>query len=401
MIYRPSPPREYMRKGKPVKGRWEIDLCGVLDNGLDIGRVRRVFPSKASAGRIGKRQAAAMARELFELWNRHGRVLRAGEKPALQRTGAMSSRAGSAPTFTQFAFDYLEFCASPSAGPKGANRPSTLRWKRGTLERYVLPHFGTIRMDKLTRRLVDVFIIKEAKAGRADGSIRHSLTIMRHMLSVARDYELIEVIPRFNIPGNKKTDVEALSPDEAARFLAVCSEAYELRRATMLEFYLRTGLRVGEGLALTPSDFDLDAAQPVVRVHRTWHDREFGPTKGDKVRVVPLVRKLAAKIDELLRARGMSTKSDDLYPFSGARTPRRPLTRDYVRKLVRAVGERAQTRPLHTHMLRHTFGTECARRGIPPLTIKEWMGHADIKVTMRYLHLSNPDHLRWAGVLDA
>ena len=37
------------------------------------------------------------------------------------------------------------------------------------------------------------------------------------------------------------------------------------------------------------------------------------------------------------------------------------------------------------HSLRHTFGTECAARGVPVPTIKELMGHSDIKTTMRYV----------------
>ena len=31
-------------------------------------------------------------------------------------------------------------------------------------------------------------------------------------------------------------------------------------------------------------------------------------------------------------------------------------------------------------MLRHTFGTECARNLVPLLTLKEWMGHATVDI---------------------
>lgn len=47
------------------------------------------------------------------------------------------------------------------------------------------------------------------------------------------------------------------------------------------------------------------------------------------------------------------------------------------------VSETGETMPWHS--LRHTFGTECAARGVPVPTIKELMGHADIKTTMRYV----------------
>ena len=42
-------------------------------------------------------------------------------------------------------------------------------------------------------------------------------------------------------------------------------------------------------------------------------------------------------------------------------------------------------RPLRFHDLRHTFGTRMiAKADIRRL--QEWMGHADIQTTMRYLH---------------
>src|SRR5690606_10970756 len=58
MKFNPSEPRPYYRRGVRQLGRWEIDLRGVLDNGLKVDRQRRVFPLNPAAGKIGKRQAA-------------------------------------------------------------------------------------------------------------------------------------------------------------------------------------------------------------------------------------------------------------------------------------------------------------------------------------------------------
>lgn len=46
------------------------------------------------------------------------------------------------------------------------------------------------------------------------------------------------------------------------------------------------------------------------------------------------------------------------------------------------------------HSLRHTFGTECAARGVRVPVIKELMGHASIATTMRYVTVTS-------GQLDA
>jgi integrase len=46
---------------------------------------------------------------------------------------------------------------------------------------------------------------------------------------------------------------------------------------------------------------------------------------------------------------------------------------------------RAGLRPLRFHDLRHTFGTRMiAKAGIR--RVQEWMGHADVQTTMKYLH---------------
>ncbi len=186
---------------------------------------------------------------------------------------------------------------------------------------------------------------------------------------------------------------------EAKRLRETADELYERRLAVLFELYLRTGLRCGEALGLYPSDFNLDSAQPTVQVSRSWSTRGYGPTKGKKIRVVPLAPSLAARVDELLCERGLSPRSETEHPFSAKKDTSRPLSPNQVLKLVKRAGKTAETRPVHTHMLRHTFGTECARRGVPLLTIKEWMGHAKVATTMQYLHLVAPDHFQWANLL--
>lgn len=398
MKFEPSEPRPYFRRGQRQPGRWEIDLRGVLDNGLKVDRQRRVFPLNPAAGKIGKRQAAAQAWEEWQRWNRHGQVLRPGETPVLPRTGAMTP--GHAPTFAQFAPDFMDFCASPNAGPRGANSPAGLDAKETSLRLHLLPAFGSLRMDQLQRRDVENYIIQKSKKGRSYMSIRMDVCFLRRMLVVAKSYGLIAQIPEFQVPPDRPSDIQALNPDEAKRFSAAAKKLFERRRAVLLELYLRTGLRCGEALALHPADFDLDVAQPIVNVTKTWTKKgTYGPPKGRKPRIVPVVPELAAEIDKLLSERGLSSKSTTAHPFSAERETRRPLRHRQVLDLVKQAGEAAETRPVHTHMLRHTFGTDCARRGVPLLTIKEWMGHAEVEVTMRYLHLVAPDHLRWAELL--
>lgn len=45
--------------------------------------------------------------------------------------------------------------------------------------------------------------------------------------------------------------------------------------------------------------------------------------------------------------------------------------------------------PQPIHGLRHTFGTEAAAAGVPLATLKELMGHSDIKTTLRYVDVTD------------
>jgi integrase len=396
MKFNPSEPRPYSRRGVTYPGRWEIDLRGTLDNGFEVKRERRVFPAGASAGKIGKRQAAAMAFDEWQRWNRYGQVLRPGEKPSPSRGPATAP--ASTPTFAQFAPEFLEFCASPNASPRGANRPATLASKRYLLKDYLLPAFGSMPMDQLTSRDVDRFVIAQTKKLKPN-SIAKATMVLHRMLVVAKRHGLINVLPEVRSPARPRGTVKALEPDEAARFLAVLPELYGDRRALMLELYLRTGMRRGEGLGLYPADFNLDATTPTLRIARSFTKFGYGPTKGGKARTVPLSRRLASSVDDYLAERGLSPKDTQHHVFCALGNPERPVDRSRVHHWAHAAGEAAKTRRVHPHMLRHTFGTECARRGVPVLTIKEWMGHASIDTTMVYVHLVAPDHLRWAGLL--
>jgi hypothetical protein len=54
------------------------------------------------------------------------------------------------------------------------------------------------------------------------------------------------------------------------------------------------------------------------------------------------------------------------------------------------------SRGITFHALRHTYASLLRKAGVDLLTIKDLMGHSDIKTTMIYAHLA-PDHVTRAG----
>jgi integrase len=112
--------------------------------------------------------------------------------------------------------------------------------------------------------------------------------------------------------------------------------------------------------------------------------------KSGKVRSVPLAPEVAVVLARLGQ-RPRWTGDEDLVFVGdlGGFLDGSALRRRYMKAL--AV---AGLRPLRFHDLRHTFGTRMIAQA-DILRVKEWMGHADVQTTMRYLHYApKPDDAR-------
>jgi integrase len=140
-----------------------------------------------------------------------------------------------------------------------------------------------------------------------------------------------------------------------------------------------TGLRRGELIALRWRDVDFPGS--VVRVRASYSAGALTSPKSGKVRSVPMAPQVAETLARLGR-RGWSAGDDDLVFVGegGGFVDGSALRRRYKFAL-----ERAGLRSLRFDDLRHTFGTRAISKA-DILRVKEWMGHADVATTMRYLH---------------
>ena len=145
-----------------------------------------------------------------------------------------------------------------------------------------------------------------------------------------------------------------------------------------------TGLRMGEPLALRWRDVDFAGSS--VRVRASYSAGHLTTPKSGKVRAVPLAPDVASALAAARPSRKLGRRrrpgvrrGDGLYLDGSA-----------LRRRYKAALDAAGLRPLRFHDLRHTFGTRMIAKA-DIRRVQEWMGHADIQTTMRYLHFAPRD----------
>jgi type 1 fimbriae regulatory protein FimB/type 1 fimbriae regulatory protein FimE len=175
----------------------------------------------------------------------------------------------------------------------------------------------------------------------------------------------------------KNADVrprEYLTQDEVQRLIRAARRQgrHGHRDATLILMTYRHGLRVSEVITLPWNAVDLD------RGHLHVHRLKDG---------VPAVHPLRGVEIRALRRLGRET-SVSPYVFVSER--RGPLSDSAVRKIVSRAGEQAALSfPVHPHMLRHGTGYKLANDGHDTRAIQHYLGHKNIRHTVRYTQLSS------------
>lgn len=177
-------------------------------------------------------------------------------------------------------------------------------------------------------------------------------------------------IDRIPLPRYEKKLPVILSKAEVKTLLET---PQNLKHRAMLATMYAAGLRVSEVAKMKVADLDRER-------HAIW----VRGGKGRKDRQVMLAQPLRDLLAEYWR-RNRPT----LWLFPG-RKPECPITTSSIfRACIDAAQEAGITKPIHPHSLRHAFATHLLDDGVNLLVIQTLLGHAHLKTTARYLHLSD------------
>jgi integrase len=321
---------------------------------------RRIGPAwtdrgRPAAGYFTKRTAETWLAELLA-------EARRGTLPGLVKTGA---------TFADAAAEYLRYIEHDRA-----RKPSTLIGYRAILKAHLLPVFGEMPIESITTETIEAWL---AGFDRAAATKRKALVLMHGIFKRARKVYGLLTNPVAEVekpPMAQSGDIEVFSPEEVMALVRAASSEQDAALFLTAAF---TGLRRGELLALHWRDVDFSGQ--VIRVRANFVTGVVSTPKSGKVRSVPLAPDVARALAKLGQRKSY-TDEDDLV-FVGRFGSHLDVQK--LRHRYNAALKRAGLRRLRFHDLRHTFGTRMIAKA-DIRRVQEWMGHADVQTTMKYLH---------------
>ena len=270
---------------------------------------------------------------------------------------------------------------------RGSLKHSTHQLYRQILEGHILPEFGAAKVRKLRRGPLKTFLAEKLTSGLSRDSVRLIHATLRVVLNGARDDD--EIIVSNPAEGLSRTlrlvrshaarqeEIKALDREQLSRLLEATAKR-DIRLYPLLLTLARTGMRMGEALALQWDDIDCERRE--IRIARAFSLGELSTPKSGHGRsvdmsaqLVSVLRDLGAREREAALRRGVPEEIAWVFPSeAGTRLDHHNVAKRF-RRVLKAAGLAGR---FHLHCLRHTFASLLLADGASPAYVQEQLGHA-------------------------
>lgn len=256
----------------------------------------------------------------------------------------------------------------------------TIRYYLSFVERFA-KYFGK-SPDKLGPehlRSYQAYLLQERRL--SPGTVENHVAALRFLfVRTLNRHEFRQFLP---YPKVRRKLPKILSREEVAHLIDACSDLFQ---RTLLMVLYGTGMRRAEIARL--KIVDIDSRRMIIHVV---------DGKGHKDRDLPLSPTLL----EALRAYWRWLKpSTYLFPSRMNSSHEQPISDKTVWLACTKAAQKAGIRKTTPHLVRHCFATHLLEAGTDLRTIQLLLGHEDLEVTARYLHLSAHHLQRIANPID-
>lgn len=265
-------------------------------------------------------------------------------------------------------------------------RKSSLNGRFNMIERHITPFFGSRLVSEITPADIVTWQNEMLQKDLSETYLNQINIYLKAIFNYAVEYLGLLKNPCTKSIGSRKTKkLDFWTPEEYHKFIEQLStrkDFYEnLAYFTMFEILYYTGMRVGELLALTLQDVDLDANQ--IHITKTYYhipgEDMINPPKTESgERVVDIPGFLADEIKEYIEHLYEPEPETRLFE-------KRP---QYLRSVFYNRIEKAGVKRIRIHDLRHSHASTLISLGANPVLVAERLGHESADITLKiYAHL--------------
>lgn len=277
-------------------------------------------------------------------------------------------------------------------------KESSILTKRRVVERYILPYLGDRAISSITsvdiRKWQSVIMGMTTRAGKpfTPAYLRNIDRQMAAMLNYAGLH--------YNLPGNAHQRAGSMGKCTVrgafwtrAEFNRFMDTITDMQIRTLFTVLYYTGLRLGELMALTPADLDIDRLQiSVTKTHRRQGGKDIitPPKTAHSVRIVTIPPFLADMLTEYMNHIYGLTEEDRLFQISVTK----------VENLMDRHCRTAEVQRITPHGLRHSHVSLLIDLGFSVHLIAERIGDSVNMVNNVYGHLFENRHAEVANKLQ-
>ena len=269
----------------------------------------------------------------------------------------------------------------------GKTKANAYNTNMSTLARIKKCKFANIPIDRVTRKQIEDFLQEERV--KSNSTIKKDYRMLKYVYEYASHrmhiinnfFEGINAIER---PKSLKEDkdVVALTITEQNK-LEDYLETHSSRYKNIILLCLYNGMRIGEVLALNYTD-DIDLENKMIKITKTLtKDRNkktvIGPTKTKSGKRNIEINELTEDIINDSINNKIENKNKILYCQENGQLYVDNTINSAFKRICKNAGI---TKPVNTHMLRHTFATRCIEAGVDLPVLQKLMGHANIETTI-------------------